>query len=98
MSPNLAEATLGPGDFACSICNACEDALAAFEECLKIKPAYDNALYGKAVALQLLGKVDEAYEIYTKLLASNASNAELLTSMIGHRASESRRRQGSRVL
>ncbi|HEV3082459.1 MAG TPA: tetratricopeptide repeat protein, partial [Gemmataceae bacterium] len=59
MSPNLAEATLGLG--MCQLhLNRPEEALASFEECLKTKPAYDNALYGKPVALQLLGHRDEA--------------------------------------
>ena len=73
----------GLGRSASCICNHPEEALAAFEECLKAKPGYDKALYGKAVALQLLGRTDEAMQFYVKLLPANGANAELLTNMIG---------------
>src|SRR5262249_10230156 len=80
--PNLAEAILGLG--MCQLhMDHPEEALSSFDECLKTKPNYDNALYGKAVALQLLGQRDEAFDIYVKLLATHAANVELLTNLIG---------------
>jgi len=79
---NLHEANLGMG--VCQLhLKQPEAALAAFDICLTAKPGYDKALYGKAIALQALGKTDEAMQLYTKLLPANGANADLLANMIG---------------
>src|SRR6202011_5431246 len=59
-----------------------EQALPHFDQALKSSPGQDRTLFGKAVALHQLGKLDEAAEIYRKLLPSNASSAELLVNLI----------------
>ena len=48
-----------------------EAALGCFEAALKDNPTQDRPLFGKAVALHQLGRLDEAGEIYRKLLPSN---------------------------
>ncbi|MBV9771718.1 MAG: tetratricopeptide repeat protein, partial [Bryobacterales bacterium] len=86
--PNLVEARLGVG--ICELhCNRAEAALASFEAGLRAQPDNTKALYGKAVALHLMGRngetgrTGEAMELYEKLLPENSSDAELLTNLIG---------------
>jgi len=62
MDPKLIEATLGSGICQLQIGRP-EKALGAFEFCLMSKPGYDKALYGQAVALQLLGRDDDALQV-----------------------------------
>ena len=42
----------------------------------------DRALFGKAVALHHLGKLDEAGEIYRRLLPVHGNSVELLANLI----------------
>ena len=82
LNPKLTEALLGVG-----VCQLHEgkaaDALASFETVLAVKQGYDKAEYGKAVALHLLGRDEEAMQGYLRVLPGNGNNAELLTSLIG---------------
>ena len=59
-----------------------EEALACFDRALQETPNQDRSLFGKAVALHQLGRLDEASEIYRKLLPGNANSPELLGNMI----------------
>ena len=59
-----------------------EPALESFHHALRQQPDHDRALFGKAVALHTLGRLDEAGEIYRKLLPGNASSEELLMNLI----------------
>src|ERR687886_616326 len=45
-----------------------EEAIAAFEEALKINPTYDWALNGKGIALNNLGRNTEASEVFDRAL------------------------------
>src|SRR5258706_2705542 len=82
LDANLVDAGIGLG--VCHLhLNRPEKALAAFDSCLKAKPNYDKALYGKAVALQVLGRAHEAMQLCLKLIPANGSNADFLTNVIG---------------
>lgn len=59
-----------------------KDALREFENCLKPNPDESRALFGKAVALQMLERHDEALEIYRAILPQHANNIELLVNLI----------------
>ena len=59
-----------------------EQALQDFDQALRASPVRIGPCSAKAVALQQLGKLDEATEIYRKLPPSNASSAELLANLI----------------
>ena len=59
-----------------------EKALECFEPALKENASHDQALFGKAVALQQLGQLDEASEVYRKLLPANPNSPELLGNLI----------------
>ncbi len=74
------EARLGLG--ACLLeMNRVEDALECFDRaCTGARQ--DPALFGKAVALQLLGDFDEAAKIYEELLASAPNLKEILSNCI----------------
>ena len=60
-----------------------EEALSSFESVLAEKPGYDKSEYGKAVALHLLGRDDEALQSYLRVLPGNGNNAELLNNLVG---------------
>ena len=51
------------------------EALEAFEQCLHVKPGHEKALYGKAVALQLMNRTEEARQLYLKLLPDHAAES-----------------------
>ncbi len=64
-----------------------EEALKSLDQALELGSKQegskqDRALFGKAVALHRLGRLDEASEIYRKLLPGNANSPELLGNMI----------------
>src|SRR5438445_614612 len=58
------------------------DAVEAFQASLKENATNDHTLFGKAVALHQLGKLDEAAELYRKLLPANPNSADLLVNLI----------------
>ena len=58
-------------------------ALESFETALTGKGANeDKILFGKAIALHRLGRLEEAGEIYRKLLTANPNSAELLSNLM----------------
>ena len=74
------EARLGLG--ACLLeMNRAQDALECFDAAGRAV-GQSPALFGKAVALQLLGEFDEATEIYEELLASAPNSEEVLSNCI----------------
>src|SRR5438876_271302 len=81
IDPKRLEARLGWG-----ICmlhtGAPERALDAFEQCLKVKADLETAQFGKAVALHLAGKTEQAEALYRKLLARNPNSEELLGNLV----------------
>jgi tetratricopeptide (TPR) repeat protein len=81
LDPKLTEAIVGVGVSELH-CNKPEAALAAFEAALKSQSGHSRAQYGKAIAMHLLGRTQEAQEVYQKLLPDNSTDAELLTNMI----------------
>lgn len=74
------DARLGLG--ACLLhLNRAEEALAIFAQCGRgLNPA--PVLIGKAVALQLLRRFDEAWTVYSALLASDPNSEEALSNLI----------------
>jgi len=61
--------------------NCAEEALSCFDECWT-EAARGPALFGKAVALQLLQRFDEAESAYERLLALDAKAEEALSNLI----------------
>jgi tetratricopeptide (TPR) repeat protein len=59
-----------------------EEALANFDCCWSDASRW-RALFGKAVALQLLGRWNEAEAAYDRLLLSDPKSAEVLSNLIG---------------
>ena len=58
-----------------------EEALDAFN-CFVFKyPDHEEALFGKAVALQQAGRLDEATEFYQKVLLKNPKSEEALSNL-----------------
>jgi tetratricopeptide (TPR) repeat protein len=74
------EALLGLG--ACLLeMNRAQDALECFDRaCRRVRQG--PALFGKAVALQLLGEFERSAEIYEELLASGPNSEEVLSNCI----------------
>jgi tetratricopeptide (TPR) repeat protein len=58
-----------------------EEALACFDLCWS-DAAKEQTMFGKAVALQLLRRYDEAENLYQRLLALNPKNEEALCNLI----------------
>lgn len=58
-----------------------EEALAHFDRCASSE-ASDRALFGKAVALQRLGRYRDAEAAYTRVLALDPRNTEALSNLI----------------
>ena len=54
-----------------------EDALACFEACTD-----PRAIFGRAVALQLLGRLDEAEAVYETVLTAQPGHEEILATLI----------------
>ena len=78
--PHRDNARLGLG--ACLLhLNRVEDALASFDSCWSDASRW-RALFGKAVALQLLGRRDEAEAAYERLLISDPKSEEVLSNLI----------------
>ena len=59
-----------------------KSALASFERCLELSPDHEDALFGKAVAMQSLGHPDEASQIYQRILKRNPESEESLSNLI----------------
>jgi tetratricopeptide (TPR) repeat protein len=80
VDPDWTEALLALG--ACLLeMNRAQDALACFDSaCRHVQ--HGPALFGKAVALQLLGQFDEAAEIYEELLSRAPNSEEVLSNCI----------------
>lgn len=57
-------------------------ALEAFERVLESEPELGTALFGKAVALQLMSKVDEAVALYRQLTGKNQHMVECATNLV----------------
>lgn len=78
-----------------------EEALAHFDRC-RPDAANQRALFGRAVALQMLGRRNEAEAAYRRLLASDPKSEEALTNLIALYAEardlENIRRCASRLL
>jgi tetratricopeptide (TPR) repeat protein len=80
MDPHRDEVRLGLG--ACLLhLNRPEEALANFDRCWS-DAARLRVLFGKAVALQLLGRHQEAEGAYQRLLASDPKSEEALSNLI----------------
>ncbi|HLK22216.1 MAG TPA: tetratricopeptide repeat protein [Bryobacteraceae bacterium] len=80
MDPHRDEVRLGLG--ACLLhLNRPEEALANFDHCWS-DAARLRVLFGKAVALQLLGRRQEAESAYQRLLAADPRSAEALSNLI----------------
>jgi protein O-GlcNAc transferase len=78
LDPQLETARIGLG--ACLLkLNRIEDALGVFKQC---DEAQGPALFGTAVALQLLGRFDEAASAYEILLESDPNSEETLANLI----------------
>src|SRR5579864_3136448 len=59
-----------------------EPAIGCFDKVLASNAGHETALFGKAVALQLLWKFDEATALYLKILEKNPQSEECLTNLI----------------
>lgn len=59
-----------------------ETAIGHFDIVLDKQPLHERSLFGKAVALQHLGKLDDAWDLYRKLLPTNPDSEELITNMM----------------
>lgn len=59
-----------------------EDALMGFDRYLAMEPESEPALFGRAVALQMLRRFDEAGAIYERFQNDGAPSAELLTNLL----------------
>ena len=59
-----------------------EPAAACFDTVLKQQSSHETAKFGKAVALQLLWKFDEASSIYQGILAKNPQSEESLVNLV----------------
>lgn len=59
-----------------------EEAAEAFGKYLALEPEHESALFGRAVALQMLRRFDEAAAIYEGFLTAGEPNAELLTNLL----------------
>lgn len=72
--------------FAQGICllhlNQAGPALEAFEECLSAQAGEWKALFGKAAALQLLGRLEEAERAYESVAEGDLQNTEVLGNLI----------------
>jgi tetratricopeptide (TPR) repeat protein len=80
VDPHRDEVRLGLG--ACLLhLNRPEEALTNFDRCWS-DAARGRVLFGKAVALQLLGRQHEAEGAYQRLLASDPKNEEALSNLI----------------
>ena len=78
--PHRDDARLGLG--ACLLhLHRVEEALANFDGCWSDASRW-RALFGKAVALQLLGRWDEAEAAYERLLISNPKSEEVLSNLV----------------
>ena len=70
--------------------NQYEEALQLFEDALRIFPANDNAMVGKAYSLKRLGKVQEAWELMDKLITQKPDfhkawyNRACYGTLLGH--------------
>ena len=77
LDPSRLEAQLGMG-----ICqlhlNDAKAGLTAFEKCLAKAPDNDNALFGKAVALQMQGQLDQVEKITSALTGAQISDLQRL--------------------
>jgi len=58
------------------------EAIEILDECLRLQPDCEAALFGKAVALQLLGKFDDSRAVYERILEWNSASEESLLNMI----------------
>jgi tetratricopeptide (TPR) repeat protein len=80
MDENRSDARLGLG--ACLLhLNRIDEALSNFERGCQ-GPGAERARFGKAVALQLLGRFKEARNLYETLLASDQDSEEALSNLI----------------
>jgi tetratricopeptide (TPR) repeat protein len=59
-----------------------EDALNGFDHYLEHEPESEPALFGRAVALQMLRRFDEAALIYERFRGAGEPSAELLTNLL----------------
>jgi tetratricopeptide (TPR) repeat protein len=57
-------------------------ALQAFQDSLELQPGSEKALFGMAVALQFLGRLDEAEDVYVRLLPQYSENVEMLANLV----------------
>lgn len=59
-----------------------EAAIAHFDAVLDRQPAHERSLFGKAVALHRLGRLDDAWDLYRRLLPTNPDSEELIANML----------------
>ena len=78
--PHRDDARIGLGDSLLQL-NRAEEALSCFNACWS-EVFHVRALFGKAVALQLLGRLDEAAVAYERLLALDPSAEEAFANLI----------------
>ncbi len=78
--PHRDEARLGLGSALLHL-NRAEEALTSFDSC-RSNAAREKALFGKAVALQLLGRFADSEAVYRQLLASDNNVEEVLANLI----------------
>lgn len=57
-------------------------AIGHFDVVLDKQPSHERSIFGKAVAFQHLGKLDDAWDLYRKLLPTNPDSEELITNMM----------------
>ncbi len=67
----------------CLLCmRSLEPALATFERCLEIDHRHFQARFGRAAALQLLERYDEALDVYGELLMERPADEDVLANLI----------------
>jgi len=79
--PVRPEAWLGLG-LCCLHQRKADDALNGFDRFLQHDPDNESALFGRAVALQMLRRFDEAAAIYERFRTAGEPTAELLTNLL----------------
>ncbi len=53
-----------------------------FDQCVQQRPDDEQALFGKAVALQLLGELDQARSLYEEILGVNPDSGNALKNLL----------------
>ena len=90
------EAQLGLG-LCCLHLRRPAEALAAFDRTLAVLPDSEPCLFGRAVALQMLRRYEEAAEIYDRFRSDGEPSAELLTNLLALAVARRDREELNRV-